>query len=47
LEVVSTTQATAGDYFEVQATQTSGGNLATIAGNDYTWLQARWIGRRP
>lgn len=32
-----------GDYLEIQATQASGGNLATVLGRDYTWLAAEWI----
>jgi len=36
-------QLTATDYVEVTMTQTSGGNLATVAGLGNTWFQARWV----
>lgn len=33
----------AGDYLEVLAYQSSGGNLDVAAGRDYTWVSARWL----
>jgi hypothetical protein len=33
----------AGDYIEVRATQTSGGNLNTVGGAGLTFLRFRWI----
>jgi len=43
LDAACDVQLTAGDYVELQMIQTSGGNLATVAGAGNTWFQARWV----
>lgn len=34
---------TSGDYLECFVTQTSGGSLATVVGQSFTWISARWV----
>lgn len=33
----------AGDYLECFVTQTSGGSLATVVGQSFTWFSMRWV----
>lgn len=43
-QVIGEDLAVAGDYYEVQAVQTSGGSLTLVTGVDYTWFSAVWTG---
>ena len=43
LDTACDVQLTAGDYVELAMIQTSGGNLATVAGLGNTWFCARWV----
>lgn len=44
VQVDATVTASAADYFELQASQSSGGNLATVVGAGNTYLFARLLG---
>lgn len=43
IDLETDVQLTAGDYVTMTMTQTSGGDLATVAGAGNTWFQARWV----